>query len=212
MGFTLQANKGGSGPQEQVPAGNHVAVLVALVDLGTQHREFKGEAKWVREALLVWELPTKKKSNGKPFVIDKAYTLSLNEKATLRKVAEAMTGAKIADGANFDVTALVGKACMLNVLQNDKGYARVEAVTGFPDMGIPAPAPTVAPFVCSLEDFQAGKALPDWLPWQWSQAVGQRVNLSSYIQCCKEIAGDGSKPRSPIATGGAPADPDAVPF
>lgn len=209
MSFTMTANKGGSGPQEQAPAGNHPAVLVALVDLGTQHEEFQGEAKWVRKVLLVWELPTKKKANGAAHLIDAAVTMSLNEKATLRKYAEAMSGAKIADGAPFDVTALVGKACMLNVLTNEKGYSKVAGVAGFPDLGVPPPKPTVEPFVCALEDFQGGRAVPAWVPWQYSRAVGQRVSVADYVKLCKEIAGDGS--RKPMgATAGA--GDDTLPF
>ena len=186
MSFNLTASRGGGGPGEQAPAGNSPAVLVALVDLGTQHEEYQTEAKWQRKALLVWELPTRKKANGRPHVIDAVVTLSLNEKSKLRKWAETMQGVKIADGAPFDVTRLVGRPCLLSVLHSDKGYAKVEAVTGFPDMGVPPPAATVPPFVCSLDEFVAGKALQDWLPWQYSKAVGQRVSVGDYVRLCRE--------------------------
>lgn len=208
MSFQMTANKGGGGPSEQPPAGTHPAVLVALADLGTQHEEFGGEAKWQRQALLVWELPTKKRKDGKPFLMDAVVTLSLNEKAKLRKWAEAMTDAKIPDGAAFDVTTLVGKACMVGVQHNEKGYAKVTSVTGFPDMGIPAPPASTPSFVCSLEEFQGSKKpVPEWLPWQWSRALGQRVSVPDYIRASKEIAGDGA--RKPQA---APQGEAGIPF
>ncbi len=199
MGLILKATKGGGGggERETVPAGNHPAVLVALVDLGTQHDEYQGTAKWSRQLMLVWELPTKKQKNGKPHTIDAKVTLSLSEKATLRKYAEAMTGLKIVDGADFDVAVLVGKACMINVLHKQSGdrtYANIAGVTAFPHELIPVPpVPTAEPFAYYLSDFQAGKPLPDWLPWQFSKALGRRVSPADLLATCKEVAGDGSK-------------------
>ncbi|AMV25485.1 hypothetical protein VT84_13890 [Gemmata sp. SH-PL17] len=214
MSFNLKANKGqGGAEREQVPAGNAPAVLVALVDCGSQHDEFQGKASWRRNVLLVWELPTKKKKDGKSHTIDAVVTMSLNEKAKLRKWAESMMNAKISDGADFDITTLVGKACLVSVLHNEKGYARVEAVTGYPD-GMPPPTATLAPFVCGLDEFQAGsKPLPEWVPWQWSKALGQRVSPGDYIRACKEIAGDGSRPQVPAgAHAGAGSSADPIPF
>lgn len=191
MSFQLTANKGGAGPAEQPSAGTHPAVLVGLIDLGTQHEEFNGEAKWSRQALLVWELPTKKRKDGKPFLMDAVVTLSLNEKAKLRKWAEAMLDAKIQDGAPFDISTLIGKACMVSVQLNEKGYAKVSAVTGFPDMGIPAPAAATPAFLCSLDDFKAGtRAIPEWVPWQWSKALGRRASVPDVLGACRELAGD----------------------
>lgn len=202
MSFVVQASKGGGGASEQVPAGNHPAVLVGLVDCGTQHEEFQGTASWKRQLLLVWQLPTKKRSDGRPHVLDAVVTLSLNEKAKLRKWAEALTGAPIPDGGTFDVSTLLGKACMLGVKQNEKGYARVDTVAAFPDLGVPAPAATVPAFSCTLDEFRGGKSLPEWLPWQWSRAVGQRVSVPDFVRLCREIAGDGSR-AAPKATAAA---------
>lgn len=200
-GFQLTANKGGSGPAEQPPSGTHPAVLVGLIDLGTQHEEFGGEAKWQRQALLVWELPTKKRKDGKPFLMDAVVTLSLNEKAKLRKWAEAMLDTKIADGAPFDIATLLGKACMVSVQLNEKGYAKVSAVTGFPDMGVPPPAAGTAAFLCGLEEYKGGaKAIPEWVPWQWSKALGRRASVPDVLGASRELAGEGAKAA------------DAVPF
>lgn len=66
MNFQLKANKGGGGNGgEQVPPGNHPAVLVALIDMGTQHDEYQGKASWRCNVLLVWELPTKKRRTAR---------------------------------------------------------------------------------------------------------------------------------------------------
>lgn len=216
MSLILKATSGGGGggERETVPAGNHPAVLVALVDLGTQHDEYQGTAKWSRQLVLVWELPTKKRKDGKSHVIDAKVTLSLSEKATLRKYAEAMTGLKITDGSEFDVSSLVGKACMINVLHKqsgDKTYANIAGVTGFPYELLPTPpAPTVTPFGYYLTDYQAGKPLPEWLPWQYSKALGKRVSPAEMLATCKEVAGDGSKPRQ--TAGAAAGDYADTPF
>lgn len=211
MSFKQTAGKGG-GDFERAPAGNHPAVLVAIIDLGTQHNEYQGKASWRREVLLVWELPTKKTAAGKSHLMSAAVTLSLNEKATLRKWIDGMTGKKMADGTEFDITAVLGKTCLLNVLHNDKGYPRVEAVAGYPD-GLPAPTATLAPTAVSLEEFEAGKAIPEWVPWLYSRSLEKMVSPADHVRNCKEIAGEGP-PRSAPATEPAEAGKagDPIPF
>jgi hypothetical protein len=216
-GFALKVPPAGGGNKEFCPAGNHPAVLVAMIDMGHQHHEYMGTASWRHDVYLVWQTPTKKNSKGEPHLLAAQVTMSLNEKATLRKWIEGMTGAKLTDG--YDLSALLGRACLLNVIHNEKGYPRVKDVTGYPE-GLPEPKPTLAPFACSLDEFRAGKEIPAWVPWSWLRSVEppSMRPISEHVALCKELAGDGSGAgtfRSPLSAPNAAQHSgkgDPIPF
>lgn len=213
-GFALTAGSGGGGGnREKCPAGAKVAVVAAIIDLGTQHSEFQNEAKWVRQVYVVWELPTTKTTGGASHLIASKATLSLNEKATLRKWAEAITGNKIADGAQFDVSALLGMPCIVNVQHaGAKGYPKVAGVSGLPD-GMPEVKGTHAPFACTLEEFKKGKVVPEWVPWAWCDSLSAMAAIPAHIKASKEIAGEGGPTLAGVSGGTDAADKgDPIPF
>lgn len=52
-----QANsKTGGGNYEKPPPGNHPAVCVAIIDMGTQKQEYQGNVTFAHRAYFVWEL------------------------------------------------------------------------------------------------------------------------------------------------------------
>lgn len=186
----------GTGGTEKAPAGNHPAILVAIIEMGTQQQEYQGEQKWQERAYFVWELVTEKMSGTKDrnHVIALDLTVSLNEKAKLRKFIEARTGQKIAEGAEVDVTTELGQKCLLGVVLNKKGYPVVDTVSAVPK-GLPFPDPQHKPAVITLEDYRSGKAtIPDWVPYLYGEP------LADVIARCKEIAGDPAAKREPLAT------------
>ena len=123
---------------ELVPAGNHIARCYSMVEIGTVHDEtFNVRRKLVR---ISWELPNERKvfkpENGEqPFAIHKEYTLSMNEKANLRKDLESWRGKGFSDkeAEAFDITKLLGVPCMLNIIHktgnNGNQYAQVVSIT-----------------------------------------------------------------------------------
>lgn len=119
---------------EDVPAGTHVARCVRIIDLGTQKHEYQGEIKFNRQVLISWELPNTKMSagefEGKPFLISKFYTASLHDKSNLRKDLESWRGRKfdVDELKSFDLSKLSGVPCMLSVIHNDQGRAKVNGV------------------------------------------------------------------------------------
>lgn len=142
-----------SGSYERPPEGNHVAVCCSLVDLGTQHSEVYNNNQ--RKILIEWELAEETKEDGSPFYIDQIYTLSMNEKSTLRKALESWRGVRFApeDFGRFELSVLVGKGCMLNVVHTEKGdkvYANIASIARLPK-GMPAPTLRTTPRVFSLE-------------------------------------------------------------
>lgn len=122
------------GDFEQPPAGTHVGICFRVIDLGTQHSEFNGEERIASQVLISWELPEETMADGRPFSVSRFYTNSLHEKAALRSDLAAWRGRDFTDKelAGFDLQSIVGKACLVSVVLNNKGKAKVKAVLALP--------------------------------------------------------------------------------
>lgn len=198
-GLSLKANKGGGG-HAKAPAGNHPAVLVAIVDMGTHYSEFQSVGKWQRKAYFVWELVTEKiaGTKDKNHVIGIDLALSLNEKAKLRKFIESRLGKPLPDGADYDVSAELGQRCLLGVIEKN-GHPKVETVSAVPK-GLPFPEPQNAPTYYPLDAIRSGNVkVPEWVPWFYGKP------LTDEISQCKEIAGDPDAAKPGDGTGFDPA-------
>lgn len=124
------ATAGSSKTFKPVPAGVHDAVCAFVVDLGYEYSELY--QKESRKILIMWEV-NEPMEDGRPFTIHKRYTLSLNEKAALRKDLEGWRGLKFTDEQlkGFDVEVLKGKQCQLHIIHNEKDgktYANIQSV------------------------------------------------------------------------------------
>src|SRR4051812_42442926 len=122
--------KGESGQTFQpAPVGVHQAVCVDVVDLGILDVTWQGVTKKQHKVNVAWQI-NEDRDDGKPFLIFKRYTLSMHEKAGLRKDLESWLGRKFGrdEEMGFDVESLIGSNCLLNVTHNrvgDKTYANV---------------------------------------------------------------------------------------
>lgn len=122
----------------QAPAGPHVARCIALVDLGTQQREYQGKVSHSRQVWMQWELPEtmidEGEAAGKPYTVSAFFTASLSEKAKLRPFLEAWRGRAFTDEEldGFDLTAVLDKGCLLNVVTNEKGRSVVGGIMPLP--------------------------------------------------------------------------------
>lgn len=208
MSFNLKVSKGSGGGSEKPPAGNHLAVLVGVFDMGTQENTFQGQdAKWQRRAFFVWELVGEKISGTKKnHVIGVDLTLSLNEKAKLRKWIEARTGKVIPEGSEFDISKELGQPCMLNVVEKN-GYPKIDGVAAVPSAFLKSMPPATYPLTAvDLDQFMSKAAtIPEWCPWLYGS------HLADHINACKEIGH--AKP----AAGSKPATateltPEVIPF
>ncbi len=168
--MALMAKDTGGGSFELTPAGNHIGVCYMVCDLGDQESTYQGESKILRKVRVSWELPGEHMADGRPFSVSKIYTLSLSEKANLRKDLESWRGRAFTDEEleGFDLFNVLGKACMINIIHeasNNKTYANVASVASLPK-GVTAPQATNAQVAFSLEDANAREvyaALPEWL-------------------------------------------------
>lgn len=139
---------------EQAPAGNHVARCIKIIDIGTQRGEYQGKPTVRNQVLVTWELSNELMEDGKPFTVSRFYTNSLSEKANLRADLESWRGRSFSpeELVKFDLQSILGKACMLNVVQNDKGRAIVSSVAAMPK-GTSAPDCINRPFAFWIDEW-----------------------------------------------------------
>jgi len=161
---------------ELVPSGNHIARCYSMIDLGTSYNEmYKLDQHKVR---ISWELPNEKvifqqERGEQPFSISKDFTISMNEKANLRKMLESWRGKGFneVEAERFDITKLLGIPCMLNVIHKTsaKGnqYADIASISPIPK-GTLAPDQINSTFEFSLTEWSEDKfnKLPEWIQTQ----------------------------------------------
>lgn len=118
------------------PEGTHSAVCVDVVDLGLLEVKWKNETKIQHKVKVVWQIE-EEMQDGKPFLVSKRYTLSLHEKAGLRKDLESWRGRAFSEEElkGFDVENLLNVPCLLNVVHNGATgtiYANVSTIMRLP--------------------------------------------------------------------------------
>lgn len=168
--------KNESGPGILVPSGTYAARCYSMVHIGTNEEEYMGKKKMLNKVRITWELPTElkvfKEENGEqPYSISKEFTLSMYEKANLRKFLESWRGKGFTEqeAKEFDISALIGVPCMLSVIHkvsksSGKPYADISAVSTVPK-GMDVPKQINESFEFSFENFDEKKlqSLPEFL-------------------------------------------------
>jgi hypothetical protein len=115
------------------PPGTHAAVCVDVVDLGMMENKFKPGTQQ-HKIKIVWQIG-EDQPDGNPFLVRQRYTLSLHEKATLRRDLESWRGRVFSaeELQGFDIEVLIGVRCMISVIQDATGqYANVQAIMKLP--------------------------------------------------------------------------------
>ncbi len=139
------SDSGGGGDFDPVPEGSHPAVCDMLVDLGLQETKGKFAGKIQHKVYLRWQIPSLRLSYEKdgekiegPMTIGSRFTVSLHEKAALRKLLQQWRGrAFTADELKkFDVTSVVGRPCLISVSHTPRDgggvYANVDTAMKLP--------------------------------------------------------------------------------
>lgn len=139
------------GSFEQPEPGTYAAVCYKVLDIGTQESEYQGQKTVRRQVIIGWEI-SEKMSDGRPFVVSKFYTQSLNEKATLRHDLAGWRGRDFTPDelAGFDAKNILGKPCMLSLTLSDKGRIKVSSVAKLPK-GMESPKQVNPSMFLSLE-------------------------------------------------------------
>lgn len=160
--------------RELIPAGNYIARCYQMIEIGTISEIILGKQQVLKKVRIGWELPLEKRvfreENGEqPLVISKEYTLSMNEKANLRKDLKSWRGKDFTEeeAREFDITKLIGVPCMLNIIHKPtksdptRIFEEISGITSIPK-GLAVPAQINKNFVLSYDSFD--KVLFDSLP------------------------------------------------
>jgi len=159
--------------RDPIADGTYQAVCCALLDLGTQYNEHFGKSS--HQVMIMWEIPElliKFEKDGKeveaPRVISKKYTLSLGEKANLRKDLQSWRGRAftVEELEGFDLTNVLEKNCMLQIInttKDGKTYSNISSILplykGMSNIG-----PYMKPLYFSMsEGFDIPEAVPQWI-------------------------------------------------
>lgn len=161
------AKDSGGGDFKRVPPGAYIGRCYSLIDLGTQESTGQFGTKFQHKIRIAWELfgedeqgnPLTVEVDGKtmPMTISKSYTVSLHEKAGLRKDLAAWRGRDFTEeeAKAFDVSKLLGAYCMVNCTQsetNGKTYTNVAGLTPLPGaLKNAKPAPVHANVIFDLD-------------------------------------------------------------
>lgn len=170
--MTILAKDNGGRDYKPIPQGTHIAICNAVVDCGVQPG---GRFKPQHKIYIRFEVPAERvefekdgvKQEG-PMQIGKFYTLSLSEKANLRKDLVAWRGRQFTaeELAGFDVSKLLGVPCQITVAHetgaDQKTYANIIAVMGLPK-GMAKPKAERPLLLYSPEDKASFDQLPKWL-------------------------------------------------
>jgi len=133
---TIAKKTGGGGLDlgPMPPAGVQQAVCVDVIDLGIVETSFEGKPRKREMIHVIWQLVARDLKTNRRYLVGKRYTLSLSEKATLRKDLESWRGKQFTsdDETNgFDTTKLIRVNCMLNLQHVSKptgNYCNVIAI------------------------------------------------------------------------------------
>lgn len=155
--MALTMPKENSGEYTLCPTGNHTAICVSVIDLGTQVKDYAGEVKERREIRIEWEVCEELRDDGSPFKLWKTYTFSSSQKSNLRKDLESWRGVKFTDKelgpGGFQISDVLGKPCLLNVVHTERNgnvYPDIASLARLPK-GMPIPVPANELLLFSLE-------------------------------------------------------------
>lgn len=152
-----------------ISEGVHLAVCIGVFDLGTQYsRIFDKEA---HKILIMWEVPDERivvDEKSLPLAISKRYTLSLHEKAQLRKDLESWRGKAFPPETlkeGFDLKKILGKTCQIQIIHNEsdgKTYANIAGIMALPKGTNPLEPENPLKFF-SINQKEIPEDVPDWI-------------------------------------------------
>lgn len=201
-------------PRELAPAGNYFGVCVGVYDIGTQPGGKFGPK---HKVILQFELHKKKgpvrDSKNNPFRISKFYTLSLSDKADLRKDVEKVLGRKFSEEEardGYDITELIDRACRLSIAHEDGEDGRTyDNIAAFMpcDEDDPEFRPESDGVVYELDP---SAPIPDEVPeWVKKKAMQSQEWEKAHGKAPQNGTGKGKDaPRPKAAKGPAPDDDD----
>ena len=143
--MALIAKESGGGTFTPVPPGMYLARCYRIVDLGTQKSEYLGQVKNLQKVMLQFEVHGEDDegkplltAKGEPMSISKNFTLSLAEKATLRKDLQTWRGKEFTadELRGFQIDNVLGAWAMIAITKamgnNGKEYTNIANINSVP--------------------------------------------------------------------------------
>jgi hypothetical protein len=201
--------KAPSGDFAPAPEGSQASVLIGVYELGHQWKTGQYGTGWQPKVWLSFELSDSEMSDGRPFVIGREFTLSLNEKSSLYGFLSRWLGAAaLADG--IDLAGLLGRPGTA-AISHRKGegkwegrvFADLDSVTPFPATfrGKPVDPPTPSNDLVAYE-IEMGlppESIPEFL----------RKKILASREIAGEAAHGGPAPTTPPVTRASGPTPNA---
>ena len=189
MPLNLPVNSG-AGDFKRAPSGSHIAVCNLVADCGLQPGS-QQYPKPQRKLYIRFEIPGERvefERDGQrvegPLTIGGFYTASMNEKSRLRKQLEGWRGRAFTDeqASAFDVSSILGKPCMISVVEEERGgktYSNIAGIGSMPK-GVPAPQAEnpLLYYDSSCGESELAK-LPPWLQEKIKGQIQQEEPLPS---------------------------------
>lgn len=132
------------------PAGQHIGILVRLIDLGTQKTMTQWGEKHQRKLLFAWEVPAERitfERDGReeegPLLHFERMTFSSHENSMMRQRLESWRGRPFAeeDFGNFEMHTLLGVPALFQIAHKQEGqktYANMQSIL-YPPKGTTVP-------------------------------------------------------------------------
>ncbi len=182
MSWNVRVRNSEGGDFEKAPPGNHPAVCVGIIGMGTTDNVYQGQVNGKKNAaFFVYELVGEKTTQGKNHLLGIDLNISMGKKAKLRKFVEARTGKSVPADGDYDIMQELGQPCLLNVVLNDNGYPKIDGVGSLPK-GMTVPAPENKPVAVPLADHLAGTAIPSWVPWLFGKSIEDHIAMSDEVR------------------------------
>lgn len=145
MALVAKESGGSANTFFNVPSGMHLARCYRVIDLGTQRSEYLGQIKHLPKVMLQFEVFGESDDGvpfitpkGEPLSVTKNFTLSLSEKATLRKDLQTWRGREFTadELRGFELKNILGAWAMLSIVKavgnNGKDYSNIQAILSVP--------------------------------------------------------------------------------
>jgi hypothetical protein len=177
---------GGNATKKTAPQGAHIGRCYQIIDLGTtEDKKFGGRK---RKIQFLFELPNElevfdESKGAQPYYVRTSMTLSMSEKANLRKFIESWIGKTMTDreASNFEIMDLLSLPAMLNISHRvtDAGtFANIMSISPLPK-GITCPAqinPSLS-YDTTAHNQDAFSQLPEFVRTQIMESDEYRARL-----------------------------------
>lgn len=184
------------GDFEIPPEGALAGRVCALIDVGHHDATGQDGGSYQRRTVILGFELSKKKKDGKPFILARSYTLSLAQNSSLYKIVKALSGEKKI-GEAFDPTWVAGKPCLIQITHSTKTkrgkertYGNIDSVGALPEE---MKGPQGGCVVWSLKE-RVAKPLPDvsFLPPLYHESTGAMKTVAEWVNLSAEIQAEGN--------------------